>query len=577
MELTKECLYNQIQRYLYSHNFADLKVFSKQYFHSIMAPCYSDNSKVEPYSVISIDFNDMQKINEKGIKRGDKILHDSIKLMQSILPESSYCIRNGGDEFLFFLKDIPKEEALEYEKKIHEQLHLYSKKIRGATVTSYTVCSKDANNLSSLVDIADSAINAQKHIAKETRTIGNWDILQDKATENFSTFFKTLRFHNFPMETYHMKNILLHVINSYDTFALEDNTSVSEVSKENTYSENMRKIYYLDNLQDLNNLFVNNRYKVPTSEELYGFETSTFANVLNYLVRDPLTMHFNKSYLVNHLLEDEKQNFKALRISSAFVKISNTLNSSHSSTDKQIEKIENEVYSFLNEKINFNQDPFSNIPMNYMISLDGGDMLLALNPNTDLNVDDIKDFLNEKNLKHYSHDNLLRVAIADSFQNLNSRNFEKILSSQAQECNKNKIPLINDLLNDDIVANLLNVTLKDTMLFYKSLVPDPRDISAKTKYVDLISKTILNLYSSLDVVHEDIKPQSAFSKFTSKISTIFKKKQPTFSPVVSLENSGSTIHPHTIASFVPKAEIDYSKIKYNQNKILDNEKNIECR
>lgn len=374
-----------------------------------------------------------------------------------------------------------------------------------------------------------------------------------------------------------MKNILLHVINSYDTFALEDNPSVSEVSKENTYSENMRKIYYLDNLQDLNNLFVNNRYKVPTSEKLYGFETSTFANVLNYLVRDPLTMQFNKSYLVNHLLEDEKQNFKALIISSAFVKISNTLNSSHSSTDKQIEKIENEVYSFLNEKINFNQDPFSNTPMNYMISLDGGDMLLALNPNTDLNVDDIKDFLNEKNLKHYSHDNLLRVTIANSFQNLNSRNFEKVLSSQVQECNKNKFPLINNLLKDDIIANLLNVTLKDTMLFYKSLVSNPRDISAKTKYIDLISKIILNLYSSLDVVHEDIKPQSAFSKFTSKISTIFKKKQPTFLPVVNLENSGSTVHAHTISSFVPKSEIDYSKIKYNQNKVLDNEKNIKCR
>lgn len=78
MELTKDNLYNEIQKYIYAHKFSDLKVFSKQYFHSIMLPSYENNHKTEPYSIISIDFNDMQKINQKGISKGDKILHDSI-------------------------------------------------------------------------------------------------------------------------------------------------------------------------------------------------------------------------------------------------------------------------------------------------------------------------------------------------------------------------------------------------------------------------------------------------------------------------------------------------------------------
>lgn len=572
MDLTKEGLYNKIQMYLYSHNFADLKVFSKQYFHSITVPCYSDNSKVEPYSIISIDFNDMQKINEKGLKRGDKILHDSIELMQNVLPPNSYCIRNGGDEFLFFLEGIPKEEALEYEKKIHKQLQLCSKKIRGTTVTSYAVCSNEANDISSLVDIADSAINVQKQTAKETKNIDNWDILQNKATENFSTFFKTLRFHNFPMQISHLKNILLDVINSYDTIISDENPTKSEVSEENTHSENIRKSFDLDNLQDLNNLFINNIDKVPTNEELDSFKTSTFVTILNYLVRDPLTMHFNKSYFVNHLLEEQEQNFKALTISSTFVKVSNTLNNSHSSTDIQIKRIDNEIYDFLSSQIEFNQDPFSTVPTNYMVSLEGGDMLLALDPNTDLDVEDIKNFLNVKNSKQYSHDNLLRLVVSDSFQKLNKHNFRKVLLNQSEECNKNKIYLISEFLNDDIVADLLNVTLRDTLLFYKGLIDDPKDISAKTKYIDLVSKTILNLYSSLDVVHDNVKPKSTFSRFTNKISTVFKKKQPALPPPTTLENSDSSITTQPISSFVPKAEIDYSKIKYDQGEIPNNER-----
>lgn len=566
MELTKENIYDEIQKYIYANKFSDLKVFSKQYFHSITLPCYSDNSKTEPYSIISIDFNDMQKINEKGIKKGDKILHDSIDLMQSTLPENSYCIRIGGDEFLFFLPNIPKEKALEYEQKIHENLNASSKKIRGTTITSYTVCSKDANDLSTLVDIADSGISTIKQTAKSSKFIDDWDILENKVRENFSTFFKTLRFHNFPMKTTHLKNILLNVINSYDTFVAEENNSVVENPREATHSESMHKKYYLDNLQDLNNLFINNRNKFPTNEELDKFEISTLANVLNYLVRDPLTMQFNKSYLVNHLLKDKKQDFKALRISSTFVKLSNTINFSHSSTDKQIVGTTDDIYKFLNNKIYFNQDAFSDLPINYMVALDGGDMLLALNPETDLNVEDIKDFLNVKNSEQYTSDNLLRLVVSDKFEHLNRRNLEKVLSKQDEQCHKNKIPLINELLSEDIASDLLDITLKDTMLFYKELISDKKDILAKTKYVDLVSRTILDLYSTLDVVHEDVKHQSRISKFASKISSIFKKKQLALPTPTELENNKETTDDKKVVPFVPKVEIDYSKIRYIDDK-----------
>ena len=133
MQLTKSNLYNEIEKYIYDDAFSDLNVFSKQYFHSILSQCCSDNSKCNPYSIISIDFNDMQQINKNGIKRGDEILHDSIELMQSVLPEDSFTLRLGGDEFLFVLNNKSKENSMKFEEKMHQTLKDNSDKITASS------------------------------------------------------------------------------------------------------------------------------------------------------------------------------------------------------------------------------------------------------------------------------------------------------------------------------------------------------------------------------------------------------------------------------------------------------------
>lgn len=576
MELTKENIYNQMQKYLYAHNFLDLKVFSKQYFHSVVMPCYKDNSKTEPYSVISIDFNDMQKINQHGFKRGDEILHDSIEIMQSVMPKDSYCIRMGGDEFLFFLSNVPKEQGLEYEKQMHKKLEEFSQKIDSTTVTSYCISSKESNSLSSLIDIADSAINVIKQTAKDSKcnSIDTWYILQNKINENIGTFFKTLRFHKFPMQIEHMHSILTRVVTSYDSFIKEDSkdNNTLEMQVNNEDANFKPEDAFSDDLHDINSLFVNHRFSEPTPAELDKYSTSSLANLLNSLVRDPLTMQFNKSYLSQYLLGDENQHLKALRLSATFVKVSNTINDSHSSTDKQIEKLGSNIYSFLNNKIDFNQDTFSNNPLNFMIALDGGDMLLALNPKTNLKAKDIKEFLDVQNSANYSNDNLLRLVAADKFRKITKNNLDNVLTKQSEECNKNKVPLISDLLNDEIIDNLLSVALRDTMSFYKELVPDINDIEAKSKYIHLINNTILDMYSTLDVIHDDEKPHNFFAKFTKKVSSVFKKKP--FTLPESSKDSFVSLSTKTRDSFVPKVTIDHSKTNFYKNKdIVKNKDN----
>ena len=573
MELTKEGLYGEIKKYIYDDLFADLNVFSKQYFHCIVSPSYSENSNSDPYSVISIDFNNMQQINKNGMKKGDKILHDSIEIMQSVLPENSSTLRLGGDEFLFILNNTSKEAALECEAKMHEQLERFSKKIKGTTVTSYCLSSEEGNNIDSLIDIADVAITSIKQNAKISNSLDKWDILEEKAKENFSTFFKTLRFHNYPMEVSQLQKVLLDVITTYDNFSKQEDPSKQTTQNNIEDNENNNTIYSKDDLKELNALLTDNNLD---SNNLENFDESTLANILNSLVRDSITQQFSEPYLKKFLLQENSDKFKALKISPAFVKFSNTINSSHSTTNVQMENYHKDFYDFLNNRINFNQDTFTNAPLNYMVALSGGDMLLALDPKTDIKVEDIKEFLNEKNTAKYSADNLLRYVVGDSFDTLDKKSFKKVLSKQTEECNNNKIPLIGEILNDDIVKDLLDVSLKDTLQLYSELVPDMSDVSAKTKYVEMVSRTILDVYSTLDVVHdEDVKKvkENPFSKIVNRVSSLFKKKP------LALPTPEQTYYKHGVpytnpksrTEFVPKVQIDYSKVNYNLNK--DNQLN----
>lgn len=591
MKFTKENLYNEIRKYIYDSTFGDLNVFSKQYYHCIVSPCFSDNEKNEPYSVISIDFNNMQEINKFGIKRGDEILHDSIELMQSVLPENSYTIRLGGDEFLFLLNNASKEEVRSIEKQMHEKLKEASDLINGTTVTSYSTDSKLANNIDSLIEFADAAITAKKQNAKTSDSLDNWDILEQKAKDNFSSFFKTLRFHNFPLDTEHMQRILESATNTYDNF-IENPDANKEENIDSLENGVNNTIYSIEDLKSLHHLLADSKDGVINQSLLDNVEIDTLANILNSMVRDPITMQFAEPYFKRFLLDECNDKFKVLKISPVFVKLSNTLNSSHHLTNKQIENKQRKLYNYLNNKIDFNQDTYTNTPLNYMVSLSGGDMLLALDPKTKLKVKDIKSFLESNYSTEYSQDNLLRYVAADKFSKLSKNNFSKVFFDQTDQCNENKIPLIDSLINDDIIQDLLDISLKDTMNFYNQIVPDVNDITAKQKYMNMIGKTVLDLYSTLDVERDEKmiqeKKQSFFSKTRNTFSSIFRKRVKSL-PEQTLENKEqvsnfSDGNKTSKSNFVSKVNIDYSKINHlskseeeieNEIKEIDEGENIK--
>ena len=99
-----------------------------------------------------------------------------------------------------------------------------------------------------------------------------------------------------------------------------------------------KSIYSLEELNNLIHLLADNKNNQINYELLDSFSEETLASILDSMVRDPITMQFTEPYFKKFLLEENKDEFKALKISPVFVKLSNTLNSSHHLTDIQIEK-----------------------------------------------------------------------------------------------------------------------------------------------------------------------------------------------------------------------------------------------
>lgn len=518
MNANRNEILKEIEKNIYAHNLADLKVFSKQYFHSVILPCYKNNNSSPSYSMISIDFNDMQKINDKyGFKKGDQVIHDAVAIMSSVMPGNSYCVRTGGDEFIYILDNFSLQDTIAFEKKSHEQLHINSKNICNLSVTSHCMNSSSAVSLSDLIDISDSAINFKKSISKNNlnyNSLDNWSKLENKINQNLTRFFNTLRLHDFPLDETHLSILIDKIDNLYDSY-IEDNI---KPINDNKHSVNNTKISSDNKLKlyKLNKLLVRNRFGHVESNEFDGFDLTTLTQLLDSLVHDPITNYFNKSYLAQYLLEEKNKTFNALRISSTFVKLSNTLNDSHSTTNKQIEKQSNDVYNFLNKYIKLNEKLFSLDPSNYLISLGGGDMLLLLEENR-LNVQDIQNFLNYENSNSYSNDNLLRLVCANKFRKINKFNFNKILEKQDKECYKNKEPLINEILSNEVIDDLLNITLNDTINFYKYITPDIKNNESKERFLNLIHENISKMHPEINISKNDNSSISIYQKIKSNI------------------------------------------------------------
>ncbi len=90
--------------------------------------CYHDNVEIEikrarrygtPFSLILIDIDNFKKINDQyGRESGDELLTQLARSIESQARSSDIVFRNGGDEFLVFLPNTGREQALTVAERI---------------------------------------------------------------------------------------------------------------------------------------------------------------------------------------------------------------------------------------------------------------------------------------------------------------------------------------------------------------------------------------------------------------------------------------------------------------------------
>lgn len=497
--MTKLEIYHQLKKYIYANKMEDIKVLSKQYLQSVAMPKYSNNSVESPYCIISIDFDKVNDINNiYGFAEGDRILHDSIALMKTVLPSGSNVLRSGGDEFTFIIHNISLENTNKILENMHQIIEKNSNSLNSINFTGYAVSSVQCKSLTEMMSIAESSIKVKKtHNTQDPNTF-SWEVLKNKLDNNLINFFRALRFYQFPVSRKHLKKIYIHAINASKSLLAskinlsEETTLPSDTNRTETNIHTPNEYY---NLTSLNQLMTSS--EIPTLEDIEQINEMDYINLLNCLIRDSNTKQFNKSYFINHLLKEKNGKFNCLYLSTAFVKLSNTL-SSYESTDQRLRELINKIYSSVQNHISFNQDPFhSSMNNNHLIDLGGGDYLIALDANEKFDFKAIKEIINNQDFENFDISHLLKLTCSDDFMKITKDNYEDILSQLSHQCKLNKNPLKEKILDDQIVERALNLLIADSVDYYFSQISNPTSDKSQHQFMTLLTNRCLTASSHI--------------------------------------------------------------------------------
>jgi len=125
-----------------------------------------------PFSLLMFDLDDFEKINDTyGRKAGDAVLHDVARRIEDKARGSDVVYRNGGDEFLVFLPNTEKTEAMIVAQRIKdsvlESACAYENNDIFFTLSAGVVTVTHGDTADKLIDRADKAIFHAKILGKD--------------------------------------------------------------------------------------------------------------------------------------------------------------------------------------------------------------------------------------------------------------------------------------------------------------------------------------------------------------------------------------------------------------------------
>ncbi|MGB9858200.1 MAG: diguanylate cyclase [Dictyoglomaceae bacterium] len=139
-------------------------LFNRAYGIKRIEEVYLDYKRsMEPFSIIFIDVDSLKKINDTmGHSYGDYVLQEVASSIRSIIRQSDFAIRWGGDEFLVLLRRTRYDEALKVAQRIEEKLKEVSQGKFGISYGIDTI-SEEITNYEEMIRRADIKMYAEKY------------------------------------------------------------------------------------------------------------------------------------------------------------------------------------------------------------------------------------------------------------------------------------------------------------------------------------------------------------------------------------------------------------------------------
>lgn len=487
----KTSLFNKIKDFIYSSKLTDINVYSKPYLNSVIKPYFSSGKS--NYGSICIDFNKLNDINTRyGFETGDKVIYYTLYLIKSVLPSNVTCSRIGGDEFIFIIENCTPTDVQSYVEKIYNVIKKHNKSILFSGVTAYGVHSSEIDNLQDMINYSDVKITEIKNNCKDS-TCSNWTILEQKLNKNLDYFFNNLRLYKKPININFLRKLYLHSISSCKNL-LESDFSKSVLDDNTNADRNTINCFNEAEVEKLYNLFKSKKF---AKDEIDKVETSSYICLLDKLIRDPITGNFTNEYFSKYVIP--KNNFKIKYFSMPFVKLYNTI-FSHESTDMRFKDISKKLINYLeNEQhIHFEENCFLDTPGNYFISLGGGSYILALTEDTAIDNLGINEYVKSISSNGQHLEDIMTLVCSKDFHYVDSKNYNSILEKLSRECKDLKDEYKLSILENTCIEDALSNIIYDSAEYYKENIPNSEDIKQKTKFLNLLSQTMLNISDRLN-------------------------------------------------------------------------------
>lgn len=476
-------LIQKIQDFIYDSKFKNLKVFSRQYLSSILFSMFS-NENNSFFSLAFGDFDKLRSINDKySVSVGDQAMYDALGIIKSILPPDTLIARASGDEFVFLSTSLTKKDWDASIATIVQTLTANSELLHGLNITMSGMDSNVYQDFDSLYNLAELDAGRKKQNNKQLELKTKQEIFKEKILYDLRKYFNYYRLNegtSKPIElppkffTTLKDSIINIIINRFE----KADTPLDFYMEilENTLKSNETFLKYLEIPCDSANCIHNLLLGLDESTSLNDIYINNLQDVLHFLVRDPLTGEFSKTYLKNYLLpkivNGDNTKISVQMFDLVHLKLSNDT-ITHVKTDEKIAELFGHIIYTLRSNVDFSD--FNHDSGNYLISYGGKLVNIQYGDFT------VSDDIIEQSMKA-ARQNQRILNVISAKQSGFSSQLGEILSTLEEQCIKQKSQLKIDKISDSETIVALNIALNDSITYFINNFPLPYSLDSK-KYL----------------------------------------------------------------------------------------------